>query len=212
MAREFKIGISLVFLTLSGLCPAQEQSVITISVQNYADVPPNILAKAEAEARRNFQQAGIQTVWVNCSLSPEVEKVDAAGCSIVNSTHAVLKIVQVPIHPQFAESSDVLGAALVSENKTINYAYAYYGRIQKLNRFGGMEYAPLAAVFTHEIGHLLLQSRSHSLSGIMSARWDNDEFRQISRGAMRFTPDESKLMRSLVEQRAVTTASAVSPQ
>ncbi len=54
--------------------------------------------------------------------------------------------------------------------------------------------ALLGHVLAHEIGHLLLQSNSHSISGIMSGRWAGGELRRISEGTMFFMPKESKIM------------------
>ncbi len=57
-----------------------------------------------------------------------------------------------------------------------------------------LAHALLGHVLAHEIGHLLLRSNSHSVSGIMSARWTGEELRRLSEGAMFFTPLESKVM------------------
>jgi len=61
---------------------------------------------------------------------------------------------------QINERLDVLGTALV-ENRVTYYPYAYYDRIRQLTESRKLGYALLAAVFVHEIGHLLLQSNSH---------------------------------------------------
>jgi hypothetical protein len=143
---------------------------------------------------------------VNCSPKLEREKIEPANCSLVDNTHLVLKILQTAKNTQVGKRIDVLGAALFLENRTAYYAYAYYGRIQQLTESRKLGYALLAVVFVHEIGHLLLQSSAHSLSGIMCARWSGDELRQISEGIMYFTPNQSRLMQARVEQLRLSTA------
>jgi hypothetical protein len=175
-------------------------------VHDYADVSSDILAKAEAEARRIFQRAGMQTTWLNCSPKLEIEKIESANCSLVDSTHLVLKVLQRAKSTQAGMPVDVLGTAVLLEDRTACYAYAYYGRIQQLTESRKLGYGLLAAVFVHEIGHLLLQSDSHSPTGIMCARWRGDELRQISEGIMYFTPTQSKLMQARVEQLRRSTA------
>lgn len=188
------------------LCSAQERPGITISVHNYADVSTHTLAKAEAEARRIFQQAGVQTNWLDCSPKLEREKIEPANCSLVDSTHLVLKILPMGKDAQVGKHIDVLGTALLLEDRPGYYAYAYYDRIRQLTESRKLGYGLLAVVFVHEIGHLLLQSNSHSVSGIMCARWNPEELRQISEGIMYFTPTQSRLMRARVEQLRLSTA------
>jgi len=74
-------------------------------VQDYADVSADILAKAEAEARRVFQQGGVQTTWLNCSPKLELEKIESANCALVDSTHLILKIVQMAKNTQINDAS-----------------------------------------------------------------------------------------------------------
>ena len=40
---------------------------VHISVYDYANVPTELLAAAEAQVHRIFHQAGVETLWRNCS-------------------------------------------------------------------------------------------------------------------------------------------------
>jgi len=200
MNKKSRICIVLSFLTLSAICSAQVPPGITISVHNYADVSDKALEKAEGEARRIFQQAGVRTIWLNCSPKLEEEKRHSANCSLVDDSHLALKILQTVENSRLGESADVLGTAILFENKTAYYAYAYYDRIQQLAESRNLGDELLAAVLVHEIGHLLLESNAHSLSGIMCARWSGDELRQVSEGIMYFTPVQSRQIRARVDQ------------
>ncbi len=62
----------------------------------------------------------------------------------------------------------------------------------------------LGCVIAHEIGHLLLDSRrnSHSVAGIMQARWSFEQLRLILMGKLLFLPEESTAMRAEMRARA----------
>jgi len=92
---------------------------------------------------------------------------------------------------------DVLGTAYPNPQGAGYFAYVFYGRVQELAQRRSLGHALLAEVMAHEIGHLLLGSASLSPSGIMNAHWDYEELRNVSEGAMRLVPAQSKIMRDL---------------
>ncbi len=169
---------------------AAPNSEITISVHDYADVPPLRLAAAEAEARRIFGLAGVKTVWLSCS--PKLEKSQSADCSTVDATHLVLKILSGKTTVHVHDRDDVLGNALLADNGVGYYAYAFLDHIETLEQHLG--FPVLGYVLAHEIGHLLLGSNSHSVNGIMSPHWNGPELRRISEGSLLFLPNESRIL------------------
>ena len=50
----------------------------------------------------------------------------------------------------------------------------------------------LGLAAAHEIGHLLMNSRDHSASGLMRAGWDVNDLRRATQGDLRFTDNELK--------------------
>src|SRR5262249_35303900 len=74
MSRFTEGCIILAFMlsaTPLGLAQQLDVSVrITIRVYNYANASGAILGRAEREASRIFQKAGIETVWLDCLSSP----------------------------------------------------------------------------------------------------------------------------------------------
>jgi len=172
---------------------------ITISVHDYADVPPLRLAAAQLEARRIFGLAGVETVWLSCS--PKLEKSEPGGCSLVDATHLVLKILSGKTNAHIRDRADVLGNALLADNGTGYYAYAFLDHIETVEQHRG--FAVLGYVLTHEIGHLLLGSNSHSVSGIMSPHWNDQELRLISEGKLLFLPNETRRLRERLKSREV---------
>jgi hypothetical protein len=209
LGKEFKICAVLTFLavTSSGFTqnsrtPTLARRELSISVYDYAHVPTEVLAEAEQGARRIFQQAGVETVWVTCL--PKPEKIESYACDTVNMTHVVLKILpHDAFSTQLRDRSNVLGDALVDEKGVGYYAYAFYDRVQRVADEHRLRHALLGDVLAHEIGHLLLGSKSHAVGGIMSAHWNGEELRRISEGTMFFTPNQSRLMRDRVGSRQV---------
>ncbi len=174
---------------------------MTISVHNYADVPTALLSAAEDQAREVYRRAGLETVWLNCS--PKLEKTEPESCYFSDSLHLTLKIIARAVNAQVRDRVDVLGTAY-PDNKGIGYfAYVFYDRVQELAGRQRLGQALLADVMAHEIGHLLLGSNSHSVSGIMCAHWNYDQLRNISEGAMAFIPSQSKMMRERLRTRQI---------
>jgi hypothetical protein len=176
-------------------------SEITISVHDYADVPPLQLAAAEAEARRIFGRAGVKTVWVSCS--PKLEESEPADCFTDDATHLTLKILSGKTTAHVRDRDDVLGNALLDDNGVGYCAYAFFGHIEMLEQHLG--FPVLGYVLAHEIGHLLLGSNSHSINGIMSPHWNGSELRRISEGSLLFLPIESRILRERLRLRKVDT-------
>jgi len=190
--------LTLVFL--SSTCLAQNPPAkgtlspeLHVSVDDYANVSPELLAAAEMQVHRIFRQAGVETVWRNCS--DRSENIQPTGCHVIGSTYFVLKILPRAMGTQVRDRTDVLGAAALDEKGLGYYGYVFYDRIQRMSEERRLASTLLGHVLAHEIGHLLLRSNSHSISGIMSGRWAGGELRTISEGAMFFMPHESKVLR-----------------
>jgi hypothetical protein len=191
VSREFKICSALTLLTIASFgiaqalpTPAPTRPAVTISVYDYAHVPAEFLAAAEGDAGRIFRQVGVETFWINCL--PKPEKIELPTCYSVDATHLMMKILPRAINAHVRDRKDVLGDALVDEKGVGFYAYAFYDGVQRV---------------AHEIGHLLLGSKSHSVSGIMSAHWNGDELRRISEGTMFFAPSAFRMLRGRVGSR-----------
>ena len=200
MDRKFAVCALLTLSFLASPCFAQDAPVtkvsrpeLHISVYNNADVPVGLMAAAELEVHRIFHDAGVEMLWRNCS--EKWEKGQPAGCHVVGPAYFALKILPQANSVQVRDRTDVLGIATLDENGVGFYAYLFYDRIQKMAKERRLAPSLLGHVLAHEIGHLLLRSNSHSISGIMAGRWTDEEVRRISEGAMFFTPFESKVMR-----------------
>ena len=174
---------------------------VAISVYDYANVSTELLAAAEEDAQRVFRQAGVETLWTTCLPKKGKARSRFDDCYKVDDTHLMLKILPHAIAKHVRDRGDVLGAASVDESGASYYAYVFYDNVQRVAEQRKLGHALLGDVLAHEIGHLLLGSNSHSVSGIMSAHWYGDELRRISEATIFFVPSQSRTMRDRFASR-----------
>ena len=84
----------------------------------------------------------------------------------------------------------------------------FYDRIQ---RMGGLRSAPrvMAHVMAHEITHILEGIVRHSASGVMKARWSDDELRAMARKPLAFAAEDVDLIYRGLAYRATHPVDAV---
>jgi hypothetical protein len=211
VATIFLVAVSSAFAqSPPGLTPLRSE--VSISVHDYAGVSTTLLTAAEEQAREIFRRAGLETVWVNCS--PKLEKHEPDSCYFADATHLTLKISPHAMNAQVRDRIDVLGTSYPDEQGAGYFAYVFYDRVRELAQRRTLGHTLLADVMAHEIGHLLLGSNSHSVSGIMCARWDAEQLRNVAEGSMSFAASESRLMRERVftRQSARAKLAPVAPQ
>jgi hypothetical protein len=151
-------------LCTAGQAPAaqDEARTLVLHVDNYARIPPQSLARAEREAARVYEAAGVRTVWIHGD--DEASTSDAGGKQLrvllLGRTMTDRKAEIEAIGPE------VLGRAARSTGR----AYVFAQRIVETALLNGRSAElMLGRVMAHEIGHLLLPEGSHSRKGIMRA-------------------------------------------
>ena len=203
---------------------ADERPQMVVSVYNDADVSATVLEQAEQEAAKIFDRAGLDVVWKNCAPSGKHVGPDARSSPGSESDQAGLRPAgrvgapaptqsgtealdcarfEWPTHlavrvlPQSRSSTnEVFGVAFLSAEGTGCYSDVFYDRATELHTNWNVGLADiLGSVMAHELGHLLLGSNSHTSTGIMSARWQGEELRRLSRGGLSFTNEQSDHMR-----------------
>ena len=196
--RSFRITAGL--LVVMGFACADTSSAraadpgptIRVRVTNYTEATPAPVSKAEREAGRILGEAGLNVVWIDCPL----------GRSSVNRADPC----QQPLGPANVFVRVLSGQTRQGLHDNIfgfavhpALASVYYGTAVDLARiYGGEIDAPtiLGCVMAHEIGHLLLGSNSHSGTGIMQGNWGRKQVRELIKGDLLFTAQQSKLIRA----------------
>ena len=149
-------------LFIAGPAPAQDEArTLVLHVDNYARLPSDVLARAEREAARVYEAAGVRVVWIH---GDDEAHRDAGGRHLV-----VLLLSTEMTHRKTGNDGigdDVLGTAARGTGR----AYVFTQRVIERALLSGHEAAQLIGrVMAHEIGHLLLHDSGHSASGIMRA-------------------------------------------
>jgi hypothetical protein len=149
-------------LFIAGPAPAQDEArTLVLHVDNYFRLPSDVLARAEREAARVYEAAGVRVVWIHGD--DEAER-DAGG----KHFRVLLLTTEMTYRKTGMDGigDDVLGTAARGTDR----AYVFTQRVIERALSNGREAAQLIGrVMAHEIGHLLLHEGSHSASGIMRA-------------------------------------------
>ena len=193
------VAFSIGLLAFPASIFAKEEPTVNISVlvYNYAGAAPGTLAGAEHQADRILNQAGVRAVWFDCSV--KAGKLDEKSIcrSGVGNQNIVLRLLSrhTPTRvPDFA-----FGFAVSPGLASIYYRDAA-GMAERQNLRSELP-TLLGCLIAHEIGHLLLNSFGHSLTGVMQAEWGPTQLQQSLTGLMTFTLAQSALIREQVQTR-----------
>jgi hypothetical protein len=176
---------------------------LTVRVFNYAQVALETQSLAQKIAARIFHRAGIETSWLDCSLSSEGKHrvPDCEGPAAAWS----LALRLVPVSPatvaQFG--SQTLGIAAQPEKGTPASAGVFYDHVEKLARGNAASAAMIVGhAMAHELGHLLLGTNSHSPVGLMRAQWSRRDLQLASAGDLGFTAHQGASLRDETDRRS----------
>jgi hypothetical protein len=170
---------------------------ITVQVDNYSPAPSTVLARAEREAGRILDQAGVQVVWLECRLWPSTDDPQGHCQKAPEATNIRVRVLPAPVDNGIPNT--VFGFAVHPVLAIVHYEY-----VVRLATSDNDEFELpiiLGCVIAHEIGHLLLGPNSHSSPGIMQPRWKRKQVQQLMMGALLFTSDQSKLIQTEVRTR-----------
>jgi hypothetical protein len=175
-----------------------ENPKIVVSVYDDTGVPGDALASAEGRAAKIFQRAGLEVSWLTC-VRPNYASCGTAFNEIGGPVHLVLRIKP---NGSSWTSDTACGVAYLASDGTGQYGDVFWRRARDLQTSSKVDLATiLASVMAHELGHLLLGSNAHAISGIMQGHWEDDELRGISMGTLLFLPGQGKRMRARITQR-----------
>jgi hypothetical protein len=171
--------------------------LVMVKVYNSINLSASDLSRAEREAEKIFLYAGIQLTWTTGLLAVDLN--DDTPSVPWNSTSLQLRIWPRAKAGKRPTSSETLGFCLSLENGD---AVVLADAIRKRAVFGSTSFADLLGLaMAHEMGHLLLRSTAHSVTGIMRARWTEKALRDDDRGYLRFAQGEAESVRSEVMRR-----------
>ena len=168
---------------------------VTIRVHDVYGLSPEQHREAAAVATATLGEAGVQAAILDCGR----RRAAAACAAPLVPGELVLRVLS---HPP--EGLHVLGDAIVHhpDESTVAtvYAAAVTARAQRLGLPVGLLVGRVAA---HEIGHLLLGTRTHARDGLMRASWDIQRRRPED---WRFSREDAAAIRLRLARRAEATA------
>jgi hypothetical protein len=213
MNSKIKSCLVLSVGVASSLRAGGPSSKITVLVFNYAAIRFEMLAQAETEVARIYHPGNIEIQWLDCPLSPK-EAAQFPACQVpMGPTKLVLRILSQSMAERLRQAKDSYGSALTAEDGSFAIiANVFADQTEQLANHHGIRCGVmLGDVAAHEIGHLLLGSRSHSNRGIMQARWRQKELEMTAQGLMAFTHAELKKLRTNVSVRTAQEAAIREP-
>ena len=201
--------VSLVlFLNLPGFANSVSGTVtssakITVRAFIYTQISPETWKSAQNVATRIFERTGIETVWLDCSLTSDGQHL-VPDCALpATRTDIILRLVPTSVATRAHFGSATLGIAAPSEKNTPASASVFCDRVEQLSKGGDASLAViLGHAAAHEIGHLLLGSNSHSPLGLMRGSWSRQDMQRANSGELLFTRSQALLIRQEVCSRA----------
>lgn len=207
MHRKLSVIVLSAIVVLCVVGSAQESfgqnQPVSVSVFSDVQIPLQVLAVSERSASQIFSNAGINIAWINCVHAP-----GAIADPDCTKTYGLGDFVlRITSHVSGATSDSACGVAWLGTGGTGMYADIFWSRVQQLHTDSTVDLGQiLGCIMAHEIGHLLLGANSHSVSGLMQARWRADELGRIALGTLFFSPEQSQRMRAHLSAAAVTMA------
>jgi hypothetical protein len=177
---------------------------ITVRVLNTARVSTRTIAEAERTAADIFKKAGVEIGWVDCEAS------EACRPEPAPSEFWLHLLDAQPV----TLSGDALGFAMLTHEPRSegSYAAVCWPRVRHLTDTMDIGPGPvLGAAIAHELGHLLLNSHSHSHEGVMAERLQTAALIRAARGELRFDDHEAEAIRREIRRRTNSVTPAVLP-
>lgn len=172
-------------------CAADGPTVV-MRVVNSAGAPSATVKKAELQAARVLDLAGVAISWKECAAN-------ACREDLAPREYWMRLVLSQPA----AARSEPLGFTLIDANPEAipREAGICYPAIWRMAEALGLDEATVvAATMAHEIGHLL--GLPHSPIGLMSSNFNRGLLVDMSQGSLRFNSGQASRMRAEAFRRA----------
>ncbi len=165
---------------------------ITVRVYDLHGVPADQRAQALQLASETLAQANVSATWIDCT---RVDGVAPPACvAVLKKGEMVLRL-----QGRTERGHHILGTAIVQDDGPNVLASVYVESIADRSVKTGLPlWIILGRVTAHEIGHLLLGSNSHTVHGLMQAKWD---LRRPHLAEWQFTSADAAKIRSRLRPR-----------
>jgi hypothetical protein len=177
----------------------------TIFIRSYNNfgVPAADMAAAREHAQAILQQAGVNIVWADCWVGDRQPPSAPARCQEPVGGDIVLRFQKNNDQDTGRSRFVSMGFSLVRTAGAAPFlSTVYVDRVESVARVAGIDTRRvLGLAIAHEVGHVLLNSNSHSATGLMRADWSRTELRRKDAAAWHFLDAEAAHVRSAALER-----------
>jgi hypothetical protein len=178
---------------------ADKPQAITVAIHDQAGVPRETLQETERVATGIFDQAGIRVEWLDCTVARGPVEQRCRRAAYPQLLHLTV------LSKSRGLNASTIGVSFLSPAGEGDYADIF---LEPATEVPGAEKRDLGLLLghaaAHELGHLLLGTNSHSVQGLMRARWENSELLQVRGGKLFFSESEAERMQKKIAARAVS--------
>jgi hypothetical protein len=183
-----QIGCALLVVSLPPAlwaAPHASDPVVFVCLKSETYVMGGVLPNAQQAASRIFDGIGVKLLW-SCP--------DRVGTEPAREPIFIRLAARVPKHFRKGTVAYALPFARKGVRITV-----FYDRLEPILE----EHLPFAGsifgyVLAHEIGHVLERVDSHAETGLMRARWDEQDFESMKFHVLSFTPEDAQFIRECV--------------
>jgi hypothetical protein len=201
-----RIGVGLATTVCAFACSAsakdhagQNWYPVNVHLSTQVELPPSLVRDGQEAATTIFSRIRIQLTWTG---QWQHASKAVGGCVGEPATRDLA--IEIVRHAPASFSDVALAMALPDANSGVRIVI-FYDRVTPLLRG---HHAPQATVLghvmAHEIAHVLQGVARHSETGIMRARWTQNEFSQMGIGVLTFAAQDVELIRRRLECVAST--------
>ncbi len=195
--RGLSLGLGMLCMVSMGVSSLRADNgsrvkpVVRISVYNDVGLNRGTLLHAEEDAGAVFRRAGIETEWKNCGGEEVFPELTEACNQVAYPVRLVLRIERRPR----GLVSEPLGVAYLADDGKGVYCDVFLEPMEELQQLYAVSLdALLGHVAAHEIAHLLLGQHSHTVSGLMRARWGLQTMEELKRSGLEFNSKQGAVM------------------
>jgi hypothetical protein len=163
----------------------EDRLKMRVALFDYATVPAASLTRARSEMTRIYREIGVDVLWQGADALTE---------------QTLLILIRSRMSETIPQTAVGLASGTAVERGRV--AQIFYDRVEQLPVLYVHRPTLLGHVMAHELAHLLLPLESHSPEGLMRARWDRSDLERAQEGRLRFTTEQSRLIRSKVSELA----------
>lgn len=180
---------------------ARNEYLVKVHLNCTADAPATLLWPSQEVARDLFARIGIRLVWGSGHWHPS-QAPDIAGAEELAPREFAIQIS--PRVPRDFDQ-DALAFAMPYGETSLGVVI-FYNRVKFLLREHRTTPEPVifGHILAHEIGHVLERINRHSETGVMRARWTEDDFTQMAAGRLGFTSEDATFIRNSCTIRNVS--------